>query len=196
MGNLYQKTLSPFEQVQLIIANSLSQVNTILPCVITEVNYPKVTVKPSIERVFINENNQREYLDYAEVSDIPILTLGSNQFNISFPKPIVGDVGLLLVCQAQVSKIYDREEDKSIRKFSLTDGVFIPLFMKSESSEDDKITVNTDKFNVKNSSHELIASIISALTAVKNLSTTAPAVVDPGSQAAIQAEIDKIQSFQ
>ena len=65
MGNLYQKTLSPFEQVQLIIANSLSQVNTILPCVITEVNYPKVTVKHSIQRVFINENNQREYLDYA-----------------------------------------------------------------------------------------------------------------------------------
>jgi hypothetical protein len=78
----------------------------------------------------------------------------------------------------------------------MTDGVYIPLFMQPSEPENEKINIKTKKFNVTNDSNELISSLVSALNAVKNLTTVPGDAVSPASQALIQAEITKIQSFQ
>lgn len=202
MSNLYQKTFSEFENTELVVANSLAQVNTIMPCSVTSVQYPKITVKPLIKRIFINQNNENEYIPYTDISDIPILTLGNNEFNISFPLPKAGDRGLLFACQNQVSDVYETGEIDTPRKFSLTDSVFVPLFMSKEAPVSDTMTVNaekinikSDKFSVTNSTAELTQSLVAALNAINNLVTNLGDTINPASKAAIQAEIDKIQSF-
>lgn len=196
MGSFYQKTLNQFEETELIVEETLASVNTMMPCEVTAIDYPKVTVKPLIKRIFINELDQTQYLDYGVISDIPVLTMGNSVTNISFPPPIVGDTGVILVSQGQVSSVYGRDEIDVPRKFDFTDAVYVPFFMRQESSESEKLTINSEKFNVKNDSNELITSIISALTAVKNLVTTGSETINPASQLLIQAEIDKIQTFQ
>jgi hypothetical protein len=196
MRRAYQKTFNPFEETKLIIEDSLSNVNTIMPCEVVSSEYPTVTIKPLIKRTFYNDIGEAEFIPYGEINKIPVLTLGNQEFNISFPPPSAGDIGLFLVCQNQITQVYETIEEKnSVRKFDLLDGIYIPLFLNSNTSESDKITVNTSKFNVSNGDNELIASLVACLGQIKSLTTTDGASVSPGSQAAIQAEIDKIQSF-
>lgn len=196
MGNLYQKTLSPFEETKLIIADTLASVNTIIPCKILSVSYPYVSALPLIKRIFVNRDNTIEYIDYGEVNNIPVLTLGNAQFNISLPPPSVGDIGILLTCQNQVSQVYEKEEKNVPRKFNLSDCVYVPFFMNTTPSPSDKIVINTNKFNVQNGTAELIGTLVEVLTTIKNLTTLDGDSLDPPTMLAIQDSITKIQSFQ
>ncbi|NBQ16882.1 hypothetical protein EBU24_01050 [bacterium] len=196
MGNLYQKTLSPFEETKLIIADTLASVNTIIPCKVLSVSYPYISALPLIKRIFINRDNIAEYIDYGEVNNIPILTLGNAQFNIALPPPAVGDIGILLTCQNQVSKVYEKEEKNVPRKFNLSDCVYVPFFMNTAPSPSDKIVINTNKFNVQNGTAELIATLVEVLTTIKNLTTFGGDTLSVATITAIQNSITKIQSFE
>lgn len=145
---LYQQTMTPLEQVNLAIENYLVTVDTIMPCKIVSVNYPKVTVQPLINRIVTDENQNTTYLPYGNVPNIPVMTFGNSTFNITLPPPQVGDTGTLLVNEKSVSQVYNSGEILSPRTFNLLDSVYIPQFMKVTANPSDTMTINTQKLVV------------------------------------------------
>jgi hypothetical protein len=210
-NNTYQNTYNEVEEIDNIIDTRLAQVNTIVPCSVVSTSTPKVTVKPLIKRVFIDNNDETVYIDYEEVPNIPVLNFGNSMVNINFPEPQVGDTGVLLVNQKYVGDTYASGEIQSARTFSLLDGVFLPFYSSStipatgtlalkgetkvEVSTED-MEVMTTRFAVKNAGgQEVLTTLVTALTAIMNGIIDPPNTFNAASIAAIQAQITILQTF-
>jgi hypothetical protein len=208
-NNTFQKTYDEVDMLNTLIDGRLGNVNTTMPCKVISASGNKVTLQPLIQRIFIDENEVTQYLSYPEITEVPVLTLGSPSASITFPTPQAGDIGLFLINQNFSGDTYGSGETINPRKFSLLDGVFVPLYLASlapantivlESEElkveaSSGVEINTPKFAVDNGIAELLQSIIDTLEVMKTGLIGGPNTFNPATQALITAEILKIQAY-
>ena len=201
----YQKSYNDVELLEIVIDGKLAQVNTVLPCTVISAVGARVTVKPLIQRIFIDNNDDVQYAEYGEIPNIPVLSLGNSKVSIAFPPPSPGDTGVLLVNQNFVGDTYNSGELQNDRKYSLLDGVYLPFFDGTPAAEDelhikaDTFLLETEHFAVKNQSGtDLLATIIDALQVIVGATTTNPGIgsFNAAAQASINAEIAKLQGLQ
>lgn len=107
--------------------NKLQQsIQIMLPCIVTSVDRDKnkVSVLPLIDIILANG----QYVQRAEISNIPISNLSAGGFIINFPVK-VGDYGYIKTCDRDISlfkQSFNRTKPNTLRKNSFEDGVFIP----------------------------------------------------------------------
>lgn len=156
---------------ELLINTHLNNINTTLLVKIASISNsdPKVTVEILSKRAYINENNERKYIQFGNL-EVRLAYMKGYK-----PTTKVGDYGLLIVCQSAIEPFLSGSAD-SPRKYDLLDGLFIPLAyepsavnatnteISTASGEDLTVTCGKDvdisvtgKFNVTKGSDELIS---------------------------------------
>jgi hypothetical protein len=125
----YSDLLSAFNN---IVRSYMDRVDTVQPVEVVKVNGAFADVKPLVTHV-----NTRgldiELKDGDVIPNVPVMTVAGNGGYLSF-NVRAGDVGLLVASKFDISnfkKTGGRARAASARRFSWSDGFFLPLVMQS-----------------------------------------------------------------
>lgn len=123
-GNAELNTTSnPYNMIDFIIRQSLLGINTCEPVEVVAINGDFVDVKPLVYQIDGENNSVEQRVIYS----LPFIRLQSGENGILI-NPQVGDLGLALYCQRDISAIKKAKKasiPSSKRVFNKGDGVFI-----------------------------------------------------------------------
>lgn len=159
-----------FSAIQEIVKQYLN--DYLFTCTFVEVdslgeNNAFVNVKPVIK----NLNTKKEDIPITDddiIYNVPMMTLFGGKCEISFI-PEKGDIGFLIACKQDISVFKkDKKESKigSLRQFSFSDGVFIPLDFKEKKegivirNEDSVLNILPESITIK--TKDMIANVDTA----------------------------------
>lgn len=158
------------EEVENMTRSLIGEVHTALPGKIISVNAAKGLAK--VEPIGKWMASDGEYLDYPQISDVPIVFPYCKTENVGITFPVKkGDSCLIIVSEVELDKWRTGAEAEGPLKFDLSNAIVIPGLMKSgatltESNNKKAIILSADKVKLKVSKAEKSIEMVSGDTKV------------------------------
>ncbi|CAI3931890.1 Gp138 family membrane-puncturing spike protein [Commensalibacter papalotli (ex Botero et al. 2024)] len=130
-----------------IIDNALSSVSTAMPVTVIQVyDNHTVDVAPMIDML----DNEGNAVEHAPISGIPYARLQGGEYGLII-KPKVGDKGLVVFASRDISDVVQskgKAKPASLRKHSMSDGMYIASLLYEEPKTYMEITKDVVSINV------------------------------------------------